>query len=43
MLAGIGVILILKQIPHALGNGTSWMGEMEFAEGDGNNTFTELY
>lgn len=43
MLAGIGVILILKQIPHALGNDTSWMGEMEFAEGDGHNTFTELY
>ena len=43
MLAGIGVILVLKQIPHALGYDESWEGEMEFLQADGHNTFGELY
>jgi len=43
MLAGIGVIMILKQIPHLLGNDTSWMGELKFLEQDGHNSFSELY
>jgi MFS superfamily sulfate permease-like transporter len=43
LLAGIGVIMILKQIPHAVGYDMSWMGELEFIEADGNNTFSELY
>ncbi len=42
MLAGIGVILILKQIPHALGYDESWEGELEFFQLDGLNTFTEI-
>ncbi|MGB5811144.1 MAG: SulP family inorganic anion transporter [Polyangiales bacterium] len=42
MLAGIGVILILKQIPHALGYDQSWEGELEFFQSDGHNTFTEI-
>ncbi|MGD8606775.1 MAG: SulP family inorganic anion transporter [Myxococcales bacterium] len=42
MLAGIGVILILKQIPHALGYDASWEGELEFSQLDGRNTFTEI-
>ncbi|MFZ1863912.1 MAG: SulP family inorganic anion transporter [Polyangiales bacterium] len=42
MLAGIGVILILKQIPHALGYDASWEGELEFFQLDGRNTFTEI-
>jgi MFS superfamily sulfate permease-like transporter len=42
MLAGIGVILILKQIPHALGYDQSWEGELEFFQRDGHNTFTEI-
>ncbi|MFQ5992505.1 MAG: SulP family inorganic anion transporter [Nitrospiraceae bacterium] len=43
MLAGIGVILVLKQIPHAMGYDSSWEGEMEFFQADGHNTFSELY
>ncbi|MFW2388793.1 MAG: SulP family inorganic anion transporter [Polyangiales bacterium] len=42
MLAGIGIILILKQIPHALGYDHSWEGELEFFQKDGHNTFTEI-
>ena len=42
MLAGIGVILILKQIPHSLGYDRSWEGELEFFQLDGHNTFTEI-
>ncbi len=42
MLAGIGVILILKQIPHALGYDRSWEGELEFLQSDGHNTFSEI-
>jgi MFS superfamily sulfate permease-like transporter len=42
LLAGIGLILVLKQIPHAVGYDTSWMGEMEFIEADGHNTLSEL-
>jgi MFS superfamily sulfate permease-like transporter len=42
MLAGIGIILILKQIPHALGYDQSWEGELEFFQLDGHNTFSEI-
>ena len=42
MLAGIGIILILKQIPHALGYDHSWEGELEFFQSDGHNTFSEI-
>lgn len=42
MLAGIGVILILKQIPHALGYDSSYEGELAFSQLDGANTFTEI-
>lgn len=42
MLAGIGIILILKQIPHALGYDQSYEGELEFFQRDGHNTFTEI-
>jgi MFS superfamily sulfate permease-like transporter len=42
MLAGIGIILILKQIPHALGYDHSWEGELAFLQRDGHNTFTEI-
>jgi len=42
MLAGIGIILILKQIPHALGYDGSWEGELEFFQRDGHNTFSEI-
>ena len=42
MLAGIGIILILKQIPHALGYDQSYEGELSFFQLDGHNTFTEI-
>ncbi len=42
MLAGIGIILILKQIPHALGYDQSWEGELAFFQLDGHNTFSEI-
>lgn len=42
MLAGIGIVLILKQIPHALGYDASWEGELEFLQSDGQNTFSEI-
>ncbi|MCW5906506.1 MAG: SulP family inorganic anion transporter [Chitinophagales bacterium] len=43
MLAAIGIILILKQLPHALGYDKDLMGDMDFAQKDGHNTFSELY
>jgi carbonic anhydrase len=43
MLAAIGITLILKQLPHALGYDKDLMGDMDFAQKDGHNTFTELY
>jgi len=42
MLAGIGIILILKQIPHSLGYDAGWEGELEFFQRDGHNTFNEI-
>jgi carbonic anhydrase/SulP family sulfate permease len=42
LLAAIGVILILKQIPHILGHDSDPEGEMSFEQPDHENTFTEL-
>ncbi len=42
LLAAIGVILILKQIPHLLGHDSDPEGEMSFTQPDEKNTFTEL-
>lgn len=42
MLAAIGLILILKQIPHALGYTTNHAGDFFFWQRDGENTFTGL-
>lgn len=42
LLAAIGVILILKQIPHLLGHDTDPEGEMSFKQPDNHNTFSEL-
>lgn len=42
LLAAIGVILILKQIPHLLGHDKDPQGEMSFEQPDHENTFTEL-
>lgn len=42
MLAGIGVIIILKQIPHFFGYDADPEGDFEFFQVDGENTFSEL-
>ncbi|MEN0065306.1 MAG: SulP family inorganic anion transporter [Myxococcota bacterium] len=43
MLAGIGVILILKQIPHALGRDVDYEGDVHFwLLGEQSNTLTEI-
>ena len=42
MLAAIGLILILKQIPHLIGFDTDAFGEMEFIQADGSNTISYL-
>ena len=44
MLSGIGIIIFLKQIPHAVGyDKGQYEGSMSFNNPDGHNTFTELY
>jgi MFS superfamily sulfate permease-like transporter len=43
MLAAIGLTLILKEIPHALGYDKDFMGDLSLEQADGHNTFTELY
>lgn len=42
MLAAIGLILILKQIPHAFGYDADPEGDQSFIQPDGENTFSEL-
>ena len=42
LLAAIGVILILKQIPHVLGHDTDPEGDMAFQQPDHQNTFSEF-
>lgn len=42
MLAAIGLILILKQIPHAVGYDVDYEGDESFFQDDGKNTFTEI-
>ena len=43
MLSGIGIIIILKQIPHAFGYDADYEGDMNFFQLDGQNTFSELF
>ncbi len=43
LLAAIGVILILKQIPHLLGHDSDPEGQMSFLQPDHENTLSELY
>jgi carbonic anhydrase len=42
LLAAIGIILILKQVPHLLGYDADPMGDKSFLQKDGENTFSEL-
>lgn len=43
LLVAIGTILILKQLPHLLGEDKDPEGEMSFAQPDAENTLTELF
>jgi MFS superfamily sulfate permease-like transporter len=43
MLAGIGVIIFTKQIPHAFGYDKDYEGDLTFIQSDGQNTFSELF
>ena len=43
MLAGIGVIIFLKQIPHSVGYDKDYEGSLSFEQPDGHNTFSELF
>lgn len=42
MLAAIGILIILKQIPHALGFDKDYFGDESFIENTGSNTFSTL-
>ncbi len=42
MLAAIGLILILKQFPHAIGYDGDYEGSFEFLQADGFNTFSTI-
>ena len=42
MLSGIGIIIFLKQIPHAFGYDVDPEGDMSFIQQDGHNTFSEF-
>lgn len=42
MLAGIGIVIFFKQIPHAFGYDKDYEGEMEFMQPDGETTTSEL-
>ena len=42
MLAGIGLLIVLKQIPHALGRDLDYMGDFAFLEIGGNNTLKDI-
>ncbi|MBL8819990.1 MAG: bifunctional SulP family inorganic anion transporter/carbonic anhydrase [Planctomyces sp.] len=43
LLSAIGVILILKQVPHIFGHDSDPEGDLSFVQPDHENTFTELY
>ncbi|MGB5459004.1 MAG: SulP family inorganic anion transporter [Eudoraea sp.] len=43
MLTGIGIIIILKQIPHFFGYDTDPEGDFAFFQIDGENTFSEIF
>lgn len=42
MLSAIGIIIFMKQIPHAFGYDKDPEGELSFVQADGQNTFSEL-
>ncbi len=42
MLAAIGLVIILKQIPHALGRDKDYEGDLSFLDGGESNTLTDI-
>ena len=42
MLTAIGIIIILKQIPHVFGYDKDYEGDLSFIQADGENTFSEI-
>lgn len=42
MLSGIGILIILKEIPHALGYDADYLGDESFFQANGENTFSSL-
>jgi MFS superfamily sulfate permease-like transporter len=42
MLSAIGLVLILKQLPHAFGHDADAMGDQSFAQANAENTFTGI-
>jgi MFS superfamily sulfate permease-like transporter len=42
MLAAIGIIIVLKQIPHALGHDADFEGDENFVQADGETTLSTL-
>ncbi len=42
MLSAIGILIILKQIPHLLGYDADYEGDMAFEQPDKQNTFSEI-
>lgn len=43
MLAAIGIILIMKQFPHAVGYDKDFVGDENFAQDDHENTFSGIF
>ncbi len=43
MLAGIGIIIFLKQLPHAFGDDRDTEGDLEFIQQDGETTLSEIW
>ncbi|MNK09736.1 C4-dicarboxylic acid transporter DauA [compost metagenome] len=43
MLAAIGLLIIFKQLPHAVGYDVDFEGDESFIQADGHNTFSELF
>ncbi len=43
MLTGIGLLIILKQIPHAVGYDKDYEGDLSYAEPGGSNTFSSIF
>jgi len=42
MLSGIGIIIVLKQIPHAMGYDRDYEGDLSFFQADSFSSFSEL-